>query len=240
MKAIILAAGYGTRLQSVTGPNVPKVLTMLNHKTLLDRTIDWLDQYVESITITACYAKDAIYAHLDKKQFYVDVKVSEEYYKPLGTSGGVRHALQQGGFDSTFLVVYGDVLTNISLLKMLRFHRENKALATLALCRMEGREDAGRVAIDIEGRITEFSEKGNGILTKIGNGGVYILEPEIQKWIPPGISDFGADIFPTLIDAKQRVFGYMLRDEEYLLDIGTPGRYHQAISDLKAGRVKRL
>ena len=124
---------------------------------------------------------------------------------------------------------------------MTDFHRQRRALATLALLEVNSPWEVGIVEIDEQGRLLSFKEKpppgsesGN-----LSSSGVYVLEKDILDHIPTrGFCDFGYDIFPKLIELDLPVYGYVLKPEDYLIDIGTWDKYHKADEDAKAGKIK--
>ncbi len=239
MKALILSAGQGTRLKPLTN-SVPKVLVPVNGKPIMEYIIRWLKhEGVKDIAINMGYKFQVLRNYLSySRKLYPDISFRTSLeYDLLGTSGSLNNFRDY--FTETFFVVYGDVLADFNLKNMLEFHYKKRALATLALCRMVDRNDIGRVAIDIDNKIADLSEKSrdSSITTKLGNGGIYILEPEILDYIPKGKTDFCYDIFPRLIDGRKPVYGYVLNGD-YLLDIGVPERYEQANRDVREGKVK--
>jgi NDP-sugar pyrophosphorylase family protein len=236
-QAMILAAGEGTRMRPLTLDS-PKVLLPIDGGPLMGYTISWLkDHGITDIIVNLHYLGGKIKDFLgDGSRFGVRISYSVEETL-LGTAGGVKRA--EGFFDGTFVVVYGDVLTDFDLRKMIRFHRARKALATLAVLRTTATGDVGIVALDGGGKITGFVEKPLGVARKnLVNGGVYVLESDVLKYIAEGFSDFAYHVFPLLLALNLPVYGYVLKPDDYLLDIGTPERYRQTGEDMKAGRVK--
>ncbi|MGC8838037.1 MAG: nucleotidyltransferase family protein [Anaerolineae bacterium] len=112
-------------------------------------------------------------------------------------------------------------------------------MATVALYRAPNPAECGLVDVDEAGRIRRFVEKPppEEVFTDLANAGIYVLEPRILAYIPQGqFCDFGRDVFPRLLAAGEQLFGYPIR--QYLLDIGTLEKYHQAQEDWAAGRVR--
>ena len=141
----------------------------------------------------------------------------------------------------TFAVVYGDVLTDLKLEAMLKYHRAKGAAVTIAIAAARGLRDGGMVSMDTEGRVISFAEKALPVSAAglFRNGGVYIMEKTIFNHIPGGTySDFGYDILPELIRTATPVYGYRLGDDEYLIDIGEWERYRRANEDVETGKVK--
>ncbi len=128
--------------------------------------------------------------------------------------------------DDSFVVLNGDIFTHIDLGAMVRLHRENKAVASLALTPVEDPTGYGVVETDSEGRVKCFIEKPprDKVTTNMINAGIYILEPDILSHIAPNThSMFERDVFPPLLEKGQVVYGYPFRD--YWIDIGTPDKY---------------
>lgn len=239
MKAMILAAGEGTRLRPLT-LETPKVLLPIGGVPLIQHSLAWLKSYgIFEIAVNLHYLGDKIRGFLgDGSRFGVKITYSQEETL-LGTAGGVRRMEQF--FNDTFMVVYGDNLTDFDLSAMLEFHREKMALATLAIFKAPNPSEVGIVRINGQRRITSLVEKAplGSALENLANGGIYVLEREVLSHIPSqGFSDFSYSIFPKLIKLGLPVYGYALRPEDYFLDIGTPDNYHQANEDMRAGKVK--
>jgi len=239
-QAMILAAGEGTRLRPLTLEN-PKVLLPIDGtKPLIGYTISWLREHdITDIMVNLHYLGDKIKNFLgDGSRFGVKVSYSRED-TILGTAGGVKRV--ENFFDGTFVVVYGDVLTDFDLMEMLQFHYAKKALATLAIVQTTNAKDVGIVTLDDQGKVTSFVEKPQPEADTINlvNGGIYILGNDVLEYITAGaFSDFAYDVFPTLLKYNLSVYGYILKPRDYLVDIGIAERYYQAGKDIKAGRVK--
>ena len=236
MKALILAAGEGTRLRPLTLDR-PKPMLSIAGKPLLEHTIAWLKQHgVTRMAINLHHQPEAIASHFgDGHRWGVQFVYSYEE-QLLGTAGAARKL--QSFFDDTFVVVYGDVLTDMNLTAMLDFHRTHQAaagstppLATIALYRVPNPSDCGLVGLDGNQRITCFVEKPppEDVFTDLANAGVYVLEPAILDHIPPDtFYDFGNDLFPRLLERGIPLYGCPIGPEEYLMDIGSREEYRQA------------
>ncbi len=226
MKALILAAGEGTRLRPLT-ESCPKPMLPVNGRPLLAYTIDWLrDNGIEDIAVNLHYLPQAISDYFgDGSRCGVRLTYSYEQ-ELLGTAGAVKRL--QPFFDCTFAVVYGDVLTDLDLLALYGYHRHCGGLATLALHRVEDASAKGLVDIDDEHRVHRFVEKPppGTLFTNLVNAGVYMCAPAIVDYIPPGTAcDFGRDVFPELLARGETLHGYPIPDDTYLLDIGSPDDY---------------
>lgn len=225
MKALILAAGAGTRLRPLTD-TCPKPMLPIAGQPLLAWTLEWLRRYgVREVALNLHHLPEVVRAGLgDGSRFGMQLHYAVEE-ELRGTAGALHNF--PGFFDQTFLVIYGDLLLNIDLDDLIQFHHRQQALMTLALKRTITPQSQGMIDIDATGRVTRFVEKPqawDGGDT--ANAGVYVCEPEVVSHIPPGFSDFGHDIIPSLLNAGAPVYGRPLRG--YLLDIGTPMAYAQA------------
>jgi len=238
-KAMILAAGEGTRLRPLT-LETPKVLLPVAGVPLICYTLTWLRSHgIREVCINLHHLGNRIKESLgDGSRLGVEIRYSDEDAL-LGTAGGVKKV--EHFFDTTFVVVYGDVLTDFNLSAMMEFHQEQKAIATLAVTKVSNPCETGIVQMKEEGRIISFIEKPSKG-TEMGNmtnGGVYVLERQVLDFIPnQGFCDFAYDIFPKLIRANFPVCGYVLRHEDYLIDIGTVDKYLKANEDVRLGKVK--
>lgn len=241
MRAMILAAGKGTRLRSIN-KDTAKVLLPVNSVPLLEHTLLWLSKNsITEVAINLHYLGKQVEKFVgDGSAFGVQITFSREETL-LGTAGGVKRV---GKFLSDpFLVAYGDVLTNIDIKPLEAFHKDKKASVALVLCPNNSRQDVGVVQIDKQDRIQAFSEKPSvlGEETPFMSGGIYIMNKEILGLIPADrYYDFGLDLFPILMAQGYAIFGYPLKEDGYLLDIGTPRRYQQANRDAEAGIIEML
>jgi NDP-sugar pyrophosphorylase family protein len=238
MKAMILAAGEGTRLSPLT-LQTPKVLLPLNGVPLIQYTLAWLRRYgVTEVAINLHHLGEKIKDFLgDGSRFGVKIVYSPEKAL-LGTAGGVKRLAHF--LDDTFAVVYGDVVPDFDLSAMIEFHREKRAVATLALVEVPNPWEVGIVEIDKDGQLVNFMEKPprGTELGNLGSGGVYVLEEEVLSYIPSeGFCDFAYEIFPKIITLGLPVYGYRLKPDDYLGDIGTLEKYHQINQHCASGRV---
>jgi mannose-1-phosphate guanylyltransferase/phosphomannomutase len=152
-------------------------------------------------------------------------------YEPelLGTAGAVRRLAHI--LDSTFYVLYGDVLTDMDLGRLAAFHQSHQAALTLALYRVSNPWECGLVDCDAEGRVRRFVEKPprHQVFTDLANAGIYVMEPHVIPLIPPGtFYDFGHDLFPQLLARGEPVFALPVTDHEYVRDIGSLDAYTEA------------
>lgn len=238
MKAVILAGGKGTRLGNLTR-EIPKPMLPLLGKPLLEYHVELLRDYgITEIWILVNYLKDSIMQHFGNGAAW---NVSIQYYEekePLGTTGGIKAI--ESHLTEDFLVLYGDVLVNMDLHRLIQFHQAQKADATLVLHPNDHPYDSDLVELNQQKRITAFHPKPHPqdeYFRNLVNAGLYVLSPKILNTLPSGIAhDFGRDIFPSIV-ATHYLAGY--NTTEYLKDMGTPERLKKVEADLLSGRVKR-
>ncbi|MGV8141879.1 MAG: HAD-IIIA family hydrolase [Candidatus Woesearchaeota archaeon] len=234
VKTIIIAGGKGTRLSQLTS-DMPKPMINIKSRPLLYHVMHNAQKYgFNDFIFKTGYLSNKIEEFFgDGSEF--DCKI--EYFiekEPLGTAGGLNHLKDS---KSIFIILYGDVLLNFNLHKMLDFHLKNNSQATLAIHHSDHPEDSDVVVVDNESRIKKMIHKpGNKEHGSITNAALYILNPECFGHIPEsGKFDFGKEILPRIIDSGLRVYGYM--SEEYMKDVGTMQRYAEVNDDIEEGKV---
>ncbi|HUQ38618.1 MAG TPA: mannose-1-phosphate guanyltransferase [Acidimicrobiales bacterium] len=236
MKAVIMAGGEGTRLRPLTS-NQPKPMMTLANRPMMEHIVGLLREHgFEEIVVTVAFMANAIRTYFgDGSEFGVHMVYATEE-SPLGTAGSVRNAMEQ--LDERFLVISGDVLTDINLSEIVKFHEERGALATIGLKAMENPLEFGIVITNEDGTIERFLEKpGWGqVFSDTINTGIYVLEPEIFDYIPAARQvDFSEEVFPALLDANKPLYGYVA--EGYWEDVGTLEAYNRAHQDVLDERV---
>ncbi|MGH9108059.1 MAG: sugar phosphate nucleotidyltransferase [Acidimicrobiales bacterium] len=237
MKAVIMAGGEGTRLRPLTS-NQPKPMLPMANRPMMEHVVGLLRQHgMTDIVVTVAFMANTIRTYFgDGSELGVRMVYATEE-TPLGTAGSVRNARDE--LDEPFVVISGDVLTDIDLTAVVDFHRRKGALATLALCAVENPLEFGIVIADEHGSIERFLEKPTWgeVFSDTINTGIYVLEPEIFDFIPDGRpSDFSGEVFPRVLDAGHPIFGYVA--EGYWEDVGTTEAYLRAHKDVLDGKVK--
>ncbi len=224
MEAIILAGGFGTRLQTVVN-DVPKSMALINGRPFLEYLLDFLIiQGVTRAVLSVGYKRDVIRSHFKERyrDIEIDYAVEEE---PLGTGGGIRLSFWRINGDRA-VVMNGDSLFRIDLPALEKAHLANKADATLALRKLSNTGRYGRVTLNRRRRITGFEEKNENTGPGLINGGVYIIEkmflmePDFR-----GKFSIEKDCFERYYGLA-RMFGFPF--DGYFLDIGIPEDYHKA------------
>ena len=237
MKAVIMAGGEGTRLRPQTS-NLPKPMLPLVGRPMMEHIISLLRRHgITDIVVTVAFLPNAIRSYFGNGSELGVRMVYATEETPLGTAGSVRNARDE--LTERFLVISGDVLTDINLTAMIEFHEKNNALATLALCAVENPLEFGIVITREDGSIERFLEKpGWGqVFSDTINTGIYVLEPEIFDVIPEGRAvDFSSEVFPTVLEAGAPLFGYVA--DGYWEDVGTTAAYLKAHEDILDGKVE--
>lgn len=226
MKAMIMAAGIGTRLRPLTNP-LPKPMVPVLNTPVMEYSVKLLQKHgIREIIANTHYNPHYIQNYFCQGEAF-GVKMQYSYEpKLLGTAGGVKN--NRHFLDETFFVLSGDALTDIDLTSMYRFHKERKALVTIALKAVDEVSLYGVVVTGENGRIVAFQEKPKPqeALSNVVNTGIYLMEPEIFELIPDGFYDFGRELFPKLLELQLAFYGYVTND--YWCDIGSPAVYQQA------------
>ena len=236
MKAVIMAGGFGTRIQPLTG-SMPKPMIPLFNRPIMLHIVELLKKYDITDLVMLLYHQP----HYIKNFFRdgADFGVKITYVTPLqdmGTAGAVKAAEKY--LDESFMVISGDLLTDFNLKKIMDFHIENKAKATITLTSVKDPLQFGVVITDKEKRISQFLEKpGWGeVISDTINTGIYVLEPEIFKYIPEGENfDFSQDLFPLMLKKKDALFGVTTKG--YWRDIGNTDSYREAYHDIFKGKI---
>ena len=229
IKTLILAAGEGTRLHPLT-VDMPKPMVPINNRPLLEITIDQLcRQGLTELIINLHHRPKAIIDHFGHgATFGVNITYSYEE-ELLGTAGAIKKVGSL--LQDTFVVIYGDVLSNIDYQRLISFHKKKGALVTLSLYRVDNPTQVGLVEIDKDNRVTAFKEKPDAdqVFTNLANAGVLICEPGILDAIPEAtFFDYGHDLLPLLLVQDQLLYGLPIQEDTYLVDVGTQEKYERA------------
>ncbi|MEO0432517.1 MAG: NDP-sugar synthase [Cyanobacteria bacterium J06656_5] len=251
MKAMILAAGKGTRVRPITY-TIPKPMIPILQKPVMEFLLELLKQHgFNQVVANVSHLANEIEGYFrDGQRFGVELAYSFEgritngelVGDALGSAGGMRKIQDFSPFfDDTFVVLCGDALIDLDLTEAVRQHKEKGAIATIVMKSVPLKQvpSYGVVVTDDTGRIKSFQEKPTveeALSTNI-NTGIYIFEPEIFKYIPSGQEfDIGGDLFPQLVAANEAFYGITM-DFEWV-DIGKVPDYWQAIQDVLTGQVK--
>jgi mannose-1-phosphate guanylyltransferase len=235
VQALVLAGGEGTRLRPLT-LTTPKPVLPLAGRPFLSFMLDWLHGHgVDEAILSLGFLSDAVHAVLGDIQSGMRLRYVHED-EPLGTAGPIRLAADEGILADRFLVLNGDVLTDMDLTAEIEQHERTGAAGTLALIEVDDVSSYGVVSTDDEGKVLEFREKAPGPApTNRINAGAYVIEKSVVDLIPAGRAvSFEREVFPQMVG--RGLYGWAA--DGYWIDIGTPERYLEATWDLLAGRVE--
>ena len=235
MKALILVGGEATRLRPLTC-NIPKAMVPVLNTPFLEYVIRYLISHqVRDIILAQGHQAQPIEGYLGNgSQLGVRLYYSIED-TPLGTAGAVKNAERY--LDETFLVLNGDIFTDLDITAMIDFHREKRAKLTIASTPVDDPTAYGLIETDAEDRITRFLEKPspNEITTNMINAGTYVLEPDVLAQIPPQTAvSIERETFPQLLAREEPVYAYS--SSAYWIDVGNPEKYLQLHKDLLSGK----
>ena len=228
MQAIILAGGFGTRLQPVV-KDVPKPMADINGKPFLAYLLQYLQEYgFTDCCISVGYLQEKIIAYFGDNFLKMNVSYATED-KPLGTGGAIINSLKHCKKSQPIVVLNGDTFLQIDYKKLLEFHREKKSQLTMVLRKMHDCSRYGSVEVDQNNRVTSFKEKSTSGREGLINGGIYVVDPEIfhQFNLSEQFSfeqDFLVKFLPEL-----QPYGFIADD--YFIDIGIPQDYKKAQED---------
>lgn len=199
------------------------------------------EHHIYEVVLTVRYLADQIQDYFgDGNQLGMQISyVWEE--TPLGTAGSVKNAQPYLDGSKTVLVMSGDIITDIDLTSLILFHRQRRALTTLALKQVLNPRQYGLVATDRSGRICRYVEKPDDkvVGSSTVNTGIYVLENKILDMLEPGVAcDFSYDLFPRLVSQRARLYGWV--SESYWCDIGTLQSYMKATADALTGKIGHI
>ena len=225
MKAVVLVGGEGTRLRPLT-LTTPKQMLPVGRRPMIERVIGRLGSYgVSGVVLSLGYKPDAfIRAYPDGRCAGLVMEYAVEP-EPLDTAGAIAFAAGEVGIDDTFLVLNGDVITELDVGELIRFHRDRGAEATIALTPVDDPSRFGVVATDGDGRVIDFIEKPapGESPTNLINAGTYVLEPSVLDRIPSGRRvSIERETFPGIV-AEGGL--YALASPAEWVDAGTPATY---------------
>ena len=235
MKAVILVGGQATRLLPLTC-NISKAMVPVLNIPFLEHVIRYLSKHqIKDIILAQGYLAQPIEDYLgDGSQLGVKLNYVVED-TPLGTAGAVKNAEKY--LDETFLMLNGDIFTDLDITGMIERHLARKAKATIALTPVDDPTSYGLIETNAEDRITRFLEKPDRsqITTNTVNAGTYVLEPEILAQIPSQTKvSIEREVFPSLLEEGKPVYAYS--SAAYWIDMGTPEKYFRLHRDLLSGK----
>lgn len=236
MKAVVMAGGFGTRIQPLTS-SMPKPMIPVFNKPMMEYIIESLKSAGIIDIVILLYFKPEVIQNYFGDGSSRGVKIN--YILPdddYGTAGAVKKA--QKYLDERFIIVSGDLISDFSLQEIIGFHEVKNSLATITLTSVPDPLQFGVVITDKESKILRFLEKpGWGeVFSDTINTGIYVFEPEILNFIPEDSNfDFSKDLFPKLMASGIDIFGYNAKG--YWRDVGNPDSYRAALLDIMDGQV---
>ena len=236
MKALILAGGKGARLRPLT-MHTPKPIVPIANRPLLHYQIELLKKagisdLIVSLSKQHWKIEDRL---IDGSDLDVRISYTTEA-SPLGTAGAFKNASDL--INETTVVINGDILTDVNLAEVVKYHKQKEAIATIVIIPVENPQDYGFVKTDAKGRVIKYMEKPSRELIDANtiNAGIYVLEPKVLEYVSAAESMmFEYGVFPSLIEQKEPFYGYKWKG--YWADIGTPAAYRQANLDVLAGKI---
>jgi mannose-1-phosphate guanylyltransferase len=232
MKAMVLAAGLGTRLRPLTY-EITKPMVPVLDRPVMEHILDLIDRHsFDGVIANLHYFPETIREYFGQRVSY---RFEEQL---LGTAGGVRACAEFFG-DEPFLVISGDALTDVDLTAFAARHREAGGIATLAVKQVSDTREYGVVLHDRDGRITGFQEKPapEEALSDLGNCGIYMFEPSIFDFFPDRpFVDWAKDVFPALLENDVAFHIHEVR--EYWNDVGSLGELRQGTFDALNGELR--
>ncbi len=235
MRAVVLVGGLGTRLRPLT-TDLPKQMLPILDRPMIEHVVGHLATHgIDEVVLSLGFLPGAFLdAYPDGRCAGVPLTYAVEP-EPLDTAGAIRFAAEDAGIEETFLVLNGDVLTDLAVDELILFHRASGAEATVSLTPVDDPSRYGVVPTDADGRVTGFIEKPPADEAPCNwiNAGTYVLEPSVLQRIPPGRRvSVEREVFPAMADAGT-LFGF--RSECYWVDTGTPETYLDVQLDLMDG-----
>jgi mannose-1-phosphate guanylyltransferase len=231
MRAMVLAAGLGTRLRPLTY-EITKPMVPVLDRPVMEHILDLLERHgLTDVIANLHYFPDSIKDYFGERISY---RVEEEL---LGTAGGVRACAEFFGGEP-FLVISGDALTDLDLSALAARHRDSGGIATLAVKQVSDTREYGVVLHDRDGRITGFQEKPapEEALSNLGNCGIYVFSPEIFDYFPDRpFADWAQDVFPALLENDVPFHIHEL--SEYWNDVGSLTELRQGTFDALKGEL---
>jgi mannose-1-phosphate guanylyltransferase len=237
MQAVILVGGEGTRLRPLTS-SVPKTVVPLVDRPLIVYMLEWLRAHgVDDVIMSCGFLATGVREVLgDGSQLGIRLRFVEEP-EPRGTAGALKYASEL--LDERFLMLNGDVLTDLDLSAQIAQHEATGAVGTLALVPVPDPSSYGLVSLRDDNSVEEFLEKPSPdqpITTNLISAGAYVLERSVLDLIPPDVKvSIEREVWPRLVD--NGLYGFA-DDKAYWIDIGTPARYLQVTFDILEGNVR--
>ena len=237
MKAVVMAGGFGSRIQPLTNSRPKPMLPVVNRPMMENTMITMRDLGIKDFIVLLYFKPEVIQDYFgDGSDFGMNITyvIPDDDY---GTAGAVKLAQDLIG-DDNFIIISGDLVTDFDFQKIFDYHEQKKSKLTITLTSVENPLEFGVVIANNEGTIEKFLEKPSWgeVFSDTINTGIYIIEPEILDYIPKGEDfDFAKDLFPLLMEEEvELIAGYA---EGYWRDVGNPDSYREVHEDIMSGRV---
>jgi len=236
VRAVVLVGGFGTRLRPLTA-TTPKQMLTIAHRPMIEWVVAALAAHGISDAVLALGYRPDVFrdAYPDGRCAGVDLHYAAEP-EPMNTAGAISFAARHAGIDERFVVVNGDVLTDLDITALVAFHERSGAEGTIALHAVDDPSPYGVVATDPEGRVLAFVEKPlpGEAPSNLINAGTYVFEPSVIERIPIGEpASVERETFPAMVDEGTL---FALDDGgAYWLDTGTPQQYLSVQLDVLDG-----
>ncbi len=238
MKAVVMAGGFGTRIQPLTN-SIPKPMLPIMNRPMMEHTIVSLRNLgIKEFIVLLYFKPDVIKEYFKDGSdwgIHISYVVPDDDY---GTAGAVKKAQELIG-DENFIIISGDLVTDFDFQKIFDYHASKNSKLTITLTSVENPLEFGVVIANEEGEIEKFLEKPSWgeVFSDTINTGIYIIEPEILNYIPKNENfDFAKDLFPLLMRQGIKLMaGYA---QGYWRDVGNPESYRDVYEDILAGKIK--
>ena len=238
MKAVVMAGGFGTRIQPLTH-SIPKPMLPILNRPMMEHTMMSLKEAGITEFIVLLYFKPDVIMDYFKDGSQLGINIT--YVIPdsdYGTAGAVKKAQEYIG-DENFIIISGDLVTDFDFPKIFEYHKSKGSKLTITLTPVDNPLEFGVVIANEEGRIEKFLEKPSWgeVFSDTINTGIYIIEPEILDYIPKNENfDFAKDLFPLLMKKGiELTAGFA---EGYWRDVGNPESYRDVYDDILSGKIK--
>lgn len=238
MKAVVMAGGFGSRIQPLTNSRPKPMLPIINKPMMQHTMLTLRDLGIKDFIILLYFKPDVI------KEYFGDgsaLGINITYVVPdddYGTAGAVKLAQEYIG-DENFIIISGDLVTDFDFQKIFDYHKEKQAKLTITLTSVENPLQFGVVIANEEGKIEKFLEKPSWgeVFSDTINTGIYIIEPEILDYIPKGDNfDFAKDLFPLLM--RENIDLMAGNASGYWRDVGNPESYREVYDDILNDRLQ--
>ena len=237
MKAVVMAGGFGTRIQPLTNSRPKPMLPVVNRPMMENTMMTLRDLGVKDFIVLLYFKPEVIQDYFgDGSKFGINITyvIPDDDY---GTAGAVKLAQEHIG-DDNFIIISGDLVTDFDFQKIFDYHKQKKSKLTITLTSVENPLEFGVVIANENGTIEKFLEKPSWgeVFSDTINTGIYIIEPEILDYIPKGENfDFAKDLFPALMEEGVELIAGNANG--YWRDVGNPDSYREAHEDIMSGRV---